>query len=664
MAAGRTRTRLAGFALLIVAALQPFECEGQSPFVLTLSDGSRFTAEVDSSSLNWTTVNDDGTMEPRNLRMVNIASIELTAEPASNQVARVRQLIAALGSEDFESRQSAEDELTLEEVGGAYRSLLELHRNSDKLEVRYRIDRILKNLGGDTGSQSDSRFDRLTLTDGTQLDGDAGELSLICALGSREFSLDRTRLKQIERVEDGTAEPYQLEGNVEVQVFQRYQDEFYGGSQTLIDFENDADGVSLARNDDLTRAFVPFGLKLNCEQPGYIGISGYGFRFANDAPETGGNSACVFATGGTLPKRFEGDIEISFCMPGHPERSAGVNEFGVFAARSEHFQDFILEAYNADGELLATVEGSDSSCPFFGIKSNEPVARITIRSNPHLFRISRVIDANYAIDNICFSSPVPVSGTAGGGQPQLTLKNGDSYSMGSFQFSENSITTDVDGFDEPFTFPLNEVAGVYFGREERRSIRDTEIWLAMLGDRSLIKFVPGDSPRWIDWPQEEFDLQQVVAFGSIRNPIRYPQDVDFDEGSYVLSFPTCRIAANELEFGMDAMLWNEDAVKLRQDYYVSGDQPDEDEEDPTPDYSQIDYDADVAGDIPTFWLARPPARDTAAGVIKLRDGQQFVLGKESGFAVDSISDRAVVVSRNGQALEIPWPRVRAIQFPR
>ena len=75
--------------------------------------------------------------------------------------------------------------------------------------------------------------------------------------------------------------------------------------------------------------------------------------------------------------------------------------------RIEHSRDFIMECYNADGQLLGAVESTSRPCVFCGMKSSEPICRIRVLSNPYLFRTSRAIDENYAIDELCFSPPVP-----------------------------------------------------------------------------------------------------------------------------------------------------------------------------------------------------------------------------------------------------------------
>ena len=112
-------------------------------------------------------------------------------------------------------------------------------------------------------------------------------------------------------------------------------------------------------------------------------------------------------------------------MPNQGSVAAGVMEFGMQMARVNHSRDFIVEAYNADNQLLASVESSDEPCVFSGIKSTQPIAKIRILSNPYLFRIDRAIDEDYAVDSICFSPPVPIDSLTPKDQPSVTLNNGD-----------------------------------------------------------------------------------------------------------------------------------------------------------------------------------------------------------------------------------------------
>ena len=75
-------------------------------------------------------------------------------------------------------------------------------------------------------------------------------------------------------------------------------------------------------------------------------------------------------------------MELRFCLPNQQSVRAGVHELGLFIARVNHSRDFIMEAYNADGQILGSVEASDQQYVFMGIKSSEPIVfvRILVKS--------------------------------------------------------------------------------------------------------------------------------------------------------------------------------------------------------------------------------------------------------------------------------------------
>ena len=90
--------------------------------------------------------------------------------------------------------------------------------------------------------------------------------------------------------------------------------------------------------------------------------------------------------------RFKAITEFVFCVPKQPNVPASINRFAIRAGKSDHSRDLILEAYNAEGQILATVESSNRQGVFFGVESNEPIYRIRLRSNPYLRRVNRVVD--------------------------------------------------------------------------------------------------------------------------------------------------------------------------------------------------------------------------------------------------------------------------------
>ncbi len=280
--------------------------------------------------------------------------------------------------------------------------LIRAESEHPELEIRHRIKRILSKLA-DAELETISEFDALTLNDGTKLEGDAGNFQMKCVFRDQALTLSREDISLITRAAEIPPPVADKTTPVRVELFQQYVGQFYQPAQTLIDFESSPSGSDLGRNTDVSNVFIPDGLIMGTDEPGFVGISGYGFKFKALPPKD--NSVCVFKTIGNFPQRFKGVMEFRFCLPNQPSIQAGVHELGFFIARVNHSRDFIMEAYNADGQILGCVEASDQQYVFMGIKSSEPIAFVRILANPFLFRVKRKIDEDFAVDHVCFLPP-------------------------------------------------------------------------------------------------------------------------------------------------------------------------------------------------------------------------------------------------------------------
>jgi len=388
------------------------------------------TVDVADITIDWTDVTENGDMAKRSIPFSDVKQLLLSKAPASKQVAEAQRYLSLLGSDDYLERESAEEKLSAPDIGGRFKSLIKLRSENGSFEVRYRIKRILGRLDDLTELPS-SEFDRLTLKDGSVFEGDAGDLTINCDFRGNKSSFKRGELRLIS-TPIAAPKPLAADEKIEVRMF--YQHEkiddkgekvpyFYRDDQVMVDFNNAPNGAELVRYAQINDTFVPFGLRLDTTTNGYMGISGYPFKFA--PLPVSGNSICVTETIGTYPKRFKGVAEIRFCLPNQAAVPAGVFEIGLFIARSNHSRDFLLEAYNIDGELLAAVEATDQSCVFSGVKANEPITKVRVLSNPYLFRLDRSPDEDFAIDSVCFSPPVPVTTPTDSRPGVIRLKNGD-----------------------------------------------------------------------------------------------------------------------------------------------------------------------------------------------------------------------------------------------
>ena len=622
---------------------------------LGLQNGSIVTADVRNGSFAWTDVSENGEMSKRQIEFSTLRHLILSSATASDQVAEIRRLLNDLRGSDYLRRQAAEIKLSDPEIGGKFKSILALESKHQSLEVRHRMGRILDRLDSVNHASTTNEFDQLTLKDGTRLEGDAGELSLKCLYRNRPMNLSRKDIRLIS-VPMKVSQANPINADVQVRMFHQHKGEFYLPGQTTVDFQLAPNDAEIPRNANVNDMFTSQGLRLGTPVAGYIGISGYGFKF-NLPPN--GNSICVFESVGTFSKRFKGVMEVRFCVPNQANVPAGVKEFGLFLARVNHSRDFIVEAYNSEGEILAAVEATDQPCIFAGVKSNELITKLRILSNPYLFRTDRAIDEDYAVDSICFSTPVPISNTTNvNNKASLRLTNGDVLQGDSISVSDSgNISIDIPNF-ESTQVTRDELAAIQFDRPNSKP--GAEQWTASLNDRSVLFVEPGKTFTSKTFPHLNFNLTELTGLWTSSNPARFPEAKDFEKGKSILVFPTCRIATDSLEVSGKGYQWNESAIKIQQPIHLDGDP---DDSDPTPKNTSVDFGDPQPSNTPTLWMNRPKTAPAGAGRIRLVDGQQLTLGTRSGFQLTKLNKNSASVSVGGRETNIPLDEILSIEFP-
>lgn len=695
---------------LLASALAIANPARANDFQISLDRGSVITAELGDQEISWTTVLNNGEMSKRQIKFSDIQKLVLSDAPASQQVAEVRGLITKLESSDYLQRNAAEEKLSQQETGGRFLSIIKAQVENPKFEVRYRIQRILDRLDMDI-DEVVNEFDVLYLKDGSMLEGDAGNFNLDCQYRNQKFSFPRSDIQLIsEPVKPKVAT--KVASEVKVRMFHTHENEFYNDKQVLVDFNQSPSGSKLKKSTNIEDVFTPMGLKIGTEENGYVGMSGYPFRF--NAPTSGG-SICIHKNTGTYVSRFKGIMEFQFCMPNQKSVPAGVHEFGLFMARVNNPRSFLVEAYNADGQILASVESTDKSCVFSGIKSNELITKIRIIANPYLFRIDHDVDEDYAVDHVCFSPPAPASNpklsppepliVEGEKKPELeqeepneteeivepepllsvvSLKNGDSIRGNNLKVGNETVSINMTD-NSKITIKLDEVRSLKFAVEEA-TLKEKK-WLAVLKDRSAIFVKPGATLTSEKFTNLKFKPNEIAALSSSKNRVRYPEATDFEKGAQVLVFPTCRIPVNNLAFTEEGYSWEKDAVKVQQPiYFIEPEEGEEDQppkltsknpnaeesedsepgevdpDDPTPQFQSVNYAKAWPYTVPTVWTNRPQSQQPGTGQLRLIDGQQLTLSGSTGFEITKINSNSVTVSVADKTVDIPLNEILSIEF--
>ena len=647
------RLLLIAVMLIGTASCSPIHA-ASNQLQLSLNGGSVITVEVENQDLQWTDVLVNGEMIQKKIAFGRIQQLVLSLSPASEQVAKIRRLLSMLESPEYLDRQTAEEKLSDVEIGGKFKSLIRTQLDHRKYEVRYRVERILAALDTDT-QQTSNEFDRLLLKDGTRLDGDAGKFKLNCTFRGRPMSFARSEIRMIE-VPQTPNRDRTAEADVKIKMFHDHNGNFFLPKHRRIDFELAPNGAELTRYSDVTELYTPFGMRMAAEKKGSVVVSGFPFRFDGMPPAA--NSICVIESIGSYTKRFKGIMEIRFCMPNQASVPAGVHEFGLFLGRVNHSRDFMIEAYNADGQLLAGVEATDRPCVFAGVKSSEPIVKLRILSNPYLFRVDRIIDEDYAVDDICFSQPVPVANPFELEPGVVRLKNGDLLKGKKIEVSgENAISVWLNDGD-PMILKRDELASIRF--DATQEPQNEDCWMVALPDRSVLSIKPGSVFTSSTFPDLKFQPDQLMALWCSRNLTRYPESGDFENAKNVMVFPTCRIAA-DVKFSNVGYSWGQ-AKKIEQPVRTTNEEDDE-EDDPTPNVSSVAYADTGSEDIPTIWMKSPKSQPVGTGQIRLADGQQLTLGGPTGFQLQKFDETSVTISVAGKEKEIPMSQVLSISLP-
>ena len=654
------------------AASQQVAGQDNVQFEIELRDGTVVTRQFQKPSLTWTDVSKQGEMSKQQIELSRIKSVKFSLEPASEQLARVLKLLAQLDSDDFHLRENAETELA--DAGVRFRNVLEQNRDLKTLDGTFRLKRVLKSM---KSSKKDSAFtlDVLTLQDGTELSGDAGNGSykIISSDGQVE-EIPRSRIAAIIRAKPLAKTRPEQAASVETTLFHNHAKFMQNRELIMVDFDFEPDGAALDSNDkDVNDTFVDWGLTLGTEvDRATVGISGYEIE-SGDRP-VGGNSICVQPE--AQSKRFRGVMEISFCQPGTGSVPHGVYEVGMFVSRVNHSRDILVEAWDSMGRLIGVCESSDEPCTFCGISSSVPIAKVRVLSNPWMLELRKLnaevgkralqkVDTDYAVDSILFSTPVPID------SPRTDVhyfgKNGDMVTTNSLKVVKDreflvkpaklpSMTTTLSKTNTIVFTPIPKpfASRKYEGR-----------WFAMLKDNSVLQWSP-EKLLFSETLGSEIDPADVLAIWPANQALRLPLADDFKSGDNVLVYPGCRVGTPKVKINANGFAWDSQNVltqKLYEEDEFKVDRRSNDESDAVEPRAKI-YAWDIselpAYEIPSIWFSKPSLMLAGQGAVKLKSGEILVYGNGATFKLLSVGPQEVKLSVGDRELSLPMSSVNAI----
>ncbi len=624
---------------------------------LKFRDGSILKATVADQIIPWLTVEKDGTITNSEKKLSEVSELYLTAKPASEQIANIRRLIDQLASDDFRQRNAAEKALLTQ--GGPFVKLIQIATNSGEPEVRYRIDRILKEL--DSGKSKSIELDALIIGS-AKIEGDVRDWQMVGKIGERDFALGRRQLSHIYfknplvhslSYADATAK------TIDVQHIIKPDSDFFKADQTHVSFDENADGQKPPRNTQVHDLFVFKGAKLACENPGWeVVVSGFSFMSSVSKGNSIGNHFQDPETGKHF--RYTGVMEITFCQPGRKEIPVAVSLAGCFLeiVMPRHT---IIEAYNAAGHRIGMVEASENRSSFVGFKSNEPIARLRVMPNEYL-NYDQIeeddLNEDYAVDDLCFSDPVLINDLNMSDKYKLLFASGESITCDGIKFDGENVNVIDKRFDgDGLVFHKSTIVSMLGPNRLAAAQRFNGQLKVMLADGSIVKATVAGP--------ESFDLEgfgnksteQIVGFWS-GDVALYPETKDLDDVSAVVVYPLNRFTARSFELTKEKFSIPPDSIeRLHQN-------PDDATKGvPAP---QIDVAAKGLSfgfsEAPSVWFKVPVIADPKSSLLRLNDGQQFMLGGESGFKLKSTSPQSVTIVNGDKEFEFPLADIAVLRF--
>ena len=673
-------------ALIAIAflLLQSTHCNSQEDrlFQLEYRNGTTITASFVNDQIQWTAVSDLGQMSEQQMPVSKIDSLTLTLEPASAQLSSILKLIADLDDDDFYVREGAE--VKLQNFGKRFRSVMQKTDILKTSDGKYRLRRLLSQMRGSKSNDKVIDLDILTLKDGKRLAGDAGVGTFEFMFRGKKLTVKRSLISRISPANTLLTTCPDAREKVESTVVNNHAEFMKTPGLKLVDFDHKPDGEPLKQTDnDISFAFVDSGLLLGTEYPkGCVGISGSYEITSGDKP-VGGKSICVYKSKISKNNRFNGVMEITFCKAGKKDVAHGVRDFGIFASRVNHSRDIIVQAWDSMGRLLAVCESNDEPCPFFGIHSNVPIAKIRILSNPWLLELRRInadkdksvtrtsqrVDPDFAVDSLMFSKPVAIDSIKK--TRHLFSRNGDLIPLNWAKIlNEKKIELGSPGF-QILSTDLAQTSAIVLKPAPKKLPRKLDAdpqWMAMLRDGCVFRWNPGEPPHSMTLKQD-LNREDIIAIWPARTQPRMPLQGDFGPGDHVLAYPGCRVVNAVVDFDDEKFSWTGGQVKtaiLHDDHEFKVDARSNDiPDDVAPRKKNYSFDVSNLPDfeIPTIWFEAPTTVPKSNGMIRLENDETIVYGENTEFQLKSLGKNRVLFDFRGSDISIPLEKVVSI-FPR
>lgn len=641
---------------------------------LEFRNGSIIECQIENQSIPWITVQRSGQTSTDTITLNKVQSVFFTLEPASEQVARTRRLIDRLNAADFHERNQAEQTLVAE--CGPFIEVIKASREKlTEPEARFRLERVLKELSSATLIKLELDIIRV---DGKIIEGDAGDWQVKGRIGGTEFSLDRNRLRNI-YFENPFPNLLPLGTNpnqaLQREYFTNHVGHFYMPSQTHITFDKDQHGKSVQRtlNQNAHELFAFQGVKLRSELPGWqIVVAGY--RFLRGLSKENSIGTYYHDEATNSRQRYTGVTEVTFCDPNESRLSATVDSAGLFLEIVSPRQH-IFEAYNSAGHRIGLVEThGEEKTSFLGLKTNDRISRLRILPNHHLNLPKAEQNEDYAIDDLCIADLTRASDVNPSDQYLVMFHSGEHLFCSQVELDDQKVTVRDSAFGDELTlsFDLSKVLSIlgpnhasHNSRQAGASAADDAAttnhdgFSVMLNDGSIVNATSANGMHIESNQFGKLDWSQATGIWSGKTAY-YPMTDVIANDNAVAVYPIREIQIASYEIKQDQFHAGPDALKIHEQNADLG------LGDPIPSADSLrDGLTFQFSEAPSLWFNQPPTSNERAGLLRLKDGQQFLFGDDSAlFTLDRIDVSAITISYNGHTGTYGLDEVSAFRLPR
>ena len=598
-------------------------------------DGSSLEAVIPPGALVWKNIAKDGTVSEKKIPVENIKQVAFVKEPSTARVAKIRNLLSQLGSEDYHLRLEAQ--IKLSETGKEFEQIIEQYVPDDE-ETKWRITKVKELLKEVTGpSTAGSTFDVMILNGSNdQLDGELELKDFKVKYGDTEISLSRDNVASI------SSEPllanFALSGSAGGGKRQQEYPDASGTmpvGMTFIDFEHLPNGKEMSGNVDVSKAYISKGVVFETSfKDSYVGAQM--FAFFNGR----GGNYCI----SNIEPTYEGVITISFCVPGNELFAAGTRYVGFNVAHVNP-EGTYFEAYDAQGRLIAKFSTDQTATDFLAFESEVPIAKVIVRPNVE-------IDEDFAIDDLFFQKPVALLESGNPGFFSVVTRKGERLQASEVDFQQDKLLLKKLSFGaEQVLISPADVWVLIPPRSQQKEFATTPMTnhcYCMKDDGSIVLGNMGNqkSLRF----QDKLDLSNLVAVWGMTSQLTTP--------------PTYKVKPGGAAIFVRGQYLDLEGVKLGQDWISSptlasiNDKQDDD--------SQSTEDVDLTkmkySNSACIYFGTPKNVGKDVGVVYTYDGERYFIGAD--YYQVSVENDGVSVSKGGDPILLKWNEISSLRLPK